>query len=180
MGQYHIVVDLSKREWLNPHRLGCGLKLLEQLDTVGGTPTALFILLACSNGRGGGDFPDGAHWEVKEKKSVLTIDKPQIADLAKKFIGRWAGDRIAVVGDYAEDGDLQPQDEASTIYKKCFNKCNGEEFKDITDEMLPLVAYICEVEYEGDGWRDVKKIGGGKIPSKVLSRYGSSNTRKRG
>ena len=79
MGQYHITVNLDKREFINPHLLGDGLKLWEFGSSGdGGVMMALSMLLACSNGRGGGDYPD--HNE--------------------DVIGRWAGDRIAIVGDY--------------------------------------------------------------------------------
>ena len=76
MGQYHKVYNLDKEEYFQDDYL----KLLEQISTRGST-TALFMLVANSSGRGGGDFDD------------------------HKFIGRWAGDRIVVQGDYAEPGD---------------------------------------------------------------------------
>ncbi|MGH9353483.1 MAG: hypothetical protein ACRD2G_15205, partial [Terriglobia bacterium] len=55
MGQYHIVVNLDKKTYLNPNHLGDGLKLLEFGDG-GATLTALAILLAKDNGRGLGDL----------------------------------------------------------------------------------------------------------------------------
>ena len=58
MGQYHLTVNLDKKEFLMPHKLGVGLKLREQLGSRDSTPDALFILLACSNGYGGGDLGD--------------------------------------------------------------------------------------------------------------------------
>lgn len=76
MGQYHKVYNLDKEEYFRADFL----KLLEQISTRGST-TALFMLVVNSNGRGGGDFDD------------------------HEFIGRWAGDRIVVQGDYAEPGD---------------------------------------------------------------------------
>ena len=81
MGQYHEVYNLDKKERIHPHEIDNGLKLYEQVGHIGSTSTALFALLANSNGRGGGDFP--------------------VHDL----IGHWAGDRILVQGDYAEQGD---------------------------------------------------------------------------
>jgi len=90
MGQYHQVVNLDKHEKLYPHVLGDGLKLMEFGCSSDGTMTALAILLAgsCKGGpRGGGDFPH---------------EHPMSSVLA----GRWAGDRIAIIGDYAEDGDV--------------------------------------------------------------------------
>ena len=81
MGQYHEVYNLDKKERIHPHEIDNGLKLYEQVGHIGSTSTALFALLANSNGRGGGDFP------------------------AHDLIGHWAGDRILVQGDYAEQGD---------------------------------------------------------------------------
>lgn len=97
MGQYHLPVNLTKREFIHPHKLGCGLKLWEQAGTDLGTGSALIMLCACSNGRGGGDF----------------------ADEHENVIGRWAGDRIAWVGDYAEYDDLPHGYNADLIYSLC-------------------------------------------------------------
>jgi hypothetical protein len=43
MGQYHVVVNLTKREFIHPHKLGSGLKLWEQIASGanGGTGAAL-------------------------------------------------------------------------------------------------------------------------------------------
>lgn len=88
MGQYHEVYNLDKKERIHPHRIDNGLKLYEQVGHIASTSTALFALLANSNGRGGGDFPK------------------------HDLIGHWAGDRILVQGDYAEhkDNGYQPAD----------------------------------------------------------------------
>jgi hypothetical protein len=82
MGQYHIPVNIDKREYLNPHKFGNGMKMLEW-GTGGGTVAGLTVLLACSHNRGGGDL----HGDI--------------GDIG----GRWAGDRIIVLGDYTEPGD---------------------------------------------------------------------------
>jgi len=96
MGQYHLVVNLDKFEYIRPHKIGVGLKAAEQLHSSASTPHLLFALTMCSNGRGGGDL-----------------------DRSSNLVGRWAGDRIAIVGDYAEDGDLPDQFEAGSIYGRC-------------------------------------------------------------
>ncbi len=107
MGQYHYVVNLDKRQFLMPHRFGDGLKLLEFASSSYGTLAALALVLAASTdggqGRGGGD-PHEPH----------------------PLIGSWAGDRLAIVGDYAEDaalsGRLGIEDPpASTIYTLCYS-----------------------------------------------------------
>lgn len=102
MGQYHKVFNLDKKEMLHPHRLYCGLKLYE-FATGGPVMAALSYLLACSPGRGGGDWDRG------------------------KLAGTWAGDRIAIVGDYAEPTDIPGMD-ASAIY-------DDESYKDISTEV---------------------------------------------
>jgi len=129
MGQYHYMVNLDKREFLHPHKLGDGLKRGEQINSHGGTMAALTMLLACSNGRGGGDVEENP------------------------MVGRWAGDRIAVVGDYAEDADLALEFAAGSIHDLC--EVGG--YRDISDEIKPLVERECQVRITGDGWR--KKDG---------------------
>jgi hypothetical protein len=94
MGQYHTVYNLTKREFIHAHQIGNGLKLMEQVGWHGATANALFVMLANSNGRGGGD---------------LHSEHP--------LIGYWAGDQILVQGDYAEPGDRSfvPEEELETF-----------------------------------------------------------------
>ena len=135
MGQYHLVVNLDKKEYLDPHKLGSGLKLWEQMANHPGTATALIPLLAVSNGRGGGDIhndPDN-------------------------IVGRWGGDRIAIVGDYGDDDDLPAEFEASKIY----NKCDEGEYTDISDMVAVLIERELEGKYTGSGWRRFKGAFGG-------------------
>jgi len=95
MGQYHYVVNLTKFEYIMPFKLGVGLKAREQLHSQASTPHALFLLTMCSNGRGGGDLPRNS------------------------IIGRWTGDKVAVVGDYSDAADLPEDFCANTIYCRC-------------------------------------------------------------
>lgn len=142
MGQYHMVVNLDKREYISPHKLGCGLKLWEQLANgdIGGTGGALLVLLACSNGRGGGDFDTGENWNGPEREfprdnthgGPMPEEYPAIA---ARTIGRWAGDRIAVVGDYAEDGDLAPEHHAGSVYTLCHDREEVEESAGYAEKM---------------------------------------------
>lgn len=116
MGQYHYVVNLDKKQFLHPHRFGDGLKLMEFGQSGGGTMTALAILLGVSSregGRGGGDF---------------RLDREGI-------VGSWGGDRIAIVGDYAEADDLAPEFQAEDIY----GRCGSGEFTDISAVVLALM-----------------------------------------
>jgi hypothetical protein len=76
MGQYHLVLNKTRKEFIHAHKLNSGLKLCEQIGWFKSPSTALFLLLANSNGRGGGDVADHS------------------------YVGRWAGDEIVVQGDY--------------------------------------------------------------------------------
>ncbi len=81
MGQYHKLYNIDKKEYVNGHNINNGLKLMEQCGWDKSTSTGLWLLLANSNGRGGGDA------------------------LKHPLVGSWAGDKIVVQGDYAEPGD---------------------------------------------------------------------------
>lgn len=115
MGQYHVTTNLSKKEFVHPHALGDGLKLIEQAGSgPGGIGSALILLLAASNGYGGGDF--------------CTADPNGV-------VGRWAGDQIAIVGDHAEPEDLAPEHEAEIVYDLC---STAEE---VSEQAIHLADY---------------------------------------
>ena len=139
MGQYHYVVNLTKREFIHPHKLGCGLKLWEQIANHPGTGAALIILLACSNGRGGGDLKDDP----------------------AGMIGRWAGDQIAVVGDYAENGDLPKQFKAKEIYRQCGDFERATPYRDISEDVAAVIERELGGKFKGDGWREWTPDDGG-------------------
>ena len=148
MGQYHLTVNLDKKEFLMPHKLGVGLKLREQTGFGNSIPDALFML-ACSNGKGGGDFQDNQN----------------------NIVGRWAGDRIAIVGDYAESTDLPMMWDAANIYSLCHeygDQCGGDgctadtssHYFDITDMVIPVMMLNDDrlfIDVASDGWRSRKR-----------------------
>lgn len=80
MGQYFIIANLDKKEYIDPRKFTAGAKLWE--ICVNTTAGVLPFLLRKSNDIGsGGDI----------KKNY-------------KNAGRWAGDRIAVIGDHDTTG----------------------------------------------------------------------------
>jgi hypothetical protein len=94
MGQYFYIVNMDKKEYLHPHHLGSGLKFWEILAT--NIPRLLAYLLR----------------ESEDSSSAGEIGKNA---------GRWAKDRIVIVGDYAE----------SHIYQDA-----QDNYKDISEELL--------------------------------------------
>lgn len=161
MGQYWYPVNLDKKEFVHPHSLGTGLKLWEQLANHPGTGAALVILCAAMpETRGGGDFDLHENWHGLERNLNIhaTIPGPMPDDypaIARAVIGRWAGDRIALIGDYAEDGDLPIEFQASTIY----DRCNEDgDYVDITEWVSKVIEHELQGKYVGTGWKDFQYI----------------------
>lgn len=143
MGQYWYPVNLTKKEFIHPHKLGSGLKLWEQLANAPGVGAALIILTAAMpERRGGGDLDNDG-------------------EIARRTIGRWAGDQIAIVGDYAERSDLPAKFKADSIYSRCRPHEDGCEIKgkhdhytDVTDDVCAVIEHELQGKFVGDGWRD--------------------------
>ena len=115
MGQYYLIANVDKKEYILPHDFDEGLKLMEFANpyNCGGTMSALAILLADGNGRGGGD---------------LYSDNP--------IIGSWKYNRIVVAGDYADYVDpTLPEGERKTLYTIA-----EEEYKNVSIPVLLAMA----------------------------------------
>ena len=106
MGQYFYIVNLDKKEFLHPHKLGSGLKFWEILSTK--VPQVLAYLLRQSNESGGGDITAG------------------------KTNGRWARDRIVIIGDYDESDLYTIANETYTDISLLVRK----DFEDLEDFSL--------------------------------------------
>lgn len=145
MGQYWYPVNLDKKEFIHPHKLGTGLKLWEQLANHPGIGAALIVLMAAMpEARGGGDFDLDANWhgperEVPGKHNAGPGPMPtKYPAIAKAVIGRWAGDRVVLVGDYAKNGDLpkakrRPGD---LPFSKVFSACHPKTKEVVNDDSI--------------------------------------------
>jgi hypothetical protein len=167
LGQYWLAVNLDRKEFVHGHRLGSGLKLWEMVANAPGVGAALIILTAAHpEERGGGDLNHAA-----------------LVGTNEQVIGRWAGNRIAIVGDYAEDGDipsdrLRPGDPAiSLIYGLCNRERDGQIdpetqdwlrkhnlsadscFTDVSDLVARQIEVELEGKYVGSGWREFVRSG---------------------
>ena len=144
MGQYHYLVNLDKRQFVHPNRIGNGLKLYEQINWRYATATALVMLLATSSkagGRGSGDFH---------------VEHP--------LVGAWAGDRVAFIGDYARPDDI-PGCNAKRIYQECKAACSWSEtaqakkcrrrWTNISAQVREMMIAEFGIRYVGDGWLDI-------------------------
>ena len=129
MGQYYIIVNLDKRQYINPHKFGDGAKLMEFALSSLGTKTALAALLSDGNGRGGGDI-----------------------DSQEPIIGSWAGDRIVVAGDYGDPFKFIPEDLQDKIFnialekvEEAYPKLSNKQKEQIAKEMCNLYFFAKEM-----------------------------------
>lgn len=141
MGQYYYVVNVDKKEYLDAHSFGDGLKLLEFGASGGGTMLGLAVLLAQGNGRGGGDL-----------------------DSESPVIGSWVGDRVIIAGDYADPWvdpqDLtagEPEKDAPNLYRLA-----SESYKNISDAVL--AALLDDEWLAEDFGKIVGQFGRGPLP----------------
>ena len=128
MGQYHVLVNLDKKEVVTPHGLGLGLKQWEHIGVEGSLPDAMYVLTMTSPARGGGDLPETG------------------------ISGRWAGDRVLIVGDYTEDSDLPSYPNFGKVYGE------SENWNDITDFVADAFKTIFNLNITGDGWKRREKV----------------------
>jgi hypothetical protein len=134
MGQYHHPVCIEAEEGLKPSGMDNGLKEGEQGFSRPGTPSAI-VALVCARG---GNMP---------------------ADCSQSpLVGRWAGKRVVVQGDYAEDSDVQGWQgpPLSTLYramtppeerrpKKDWRRT--PLYADITREARDFLEAACNIRY---------------------------------
>lgn len=150
MGQYHYICNLDKREYLDPHGFGDGLKLMEFGQSASGVMTGLALLLAVSNGpdgRGGGDWhrwTGGPGYEGRE----VTLPENHEA-LAEHIPGRWGGDRIAIIGDYREVDDIPGMELTDTPWS------DDSDWVDISIAVVDAIMcdyYVVESYAPRDKW----------------------------
>ena len=111
MGQYHYLANLDTKEFVT---LG-GAKQYEQTFYNGDLAHAMYLLTMTSPARGGGDWAE------------------------TNISGRWAGDRVVIIGDYTEDSDLPDYPNASKAYSDI--QQNGTN---ITDEVREALEKVLE------------------------------------
>ncbi len=145
MGQYHHPVCIETEEGLDPAGMDSGLKEGEQGFNRPSTPAAI-VALVCARG---GNMP---------------------ADCSQSpLIGRWAGKRVLIQGDYAEDDDIPgwKSPRLSNLYramrpveerkpKKDWRSV--PVFTDITRDACAFLEAACNVRYfehgtDLQGWR---------------------------
>jgi len=116
MGQYHKLINITKKEYIVGHEIGIMLKHYEQIGFEGSMADVLYCLMIAQGNdpRGGGDVS------------------------GHKYIGRWTGDDVAIVGDYydCELGDNHK-------YYKLYDEVEADkDYKNISPSIRSMLRVI--------------------------------------
>jgi len=135
LGQYFVIANLDKKEFVNPHVLGCGLKLMEQVGVEFGTGSVLLLLLS------------------SDSREAYPSKDP--------IVGSWCGDRIVVAGDYnyphvyAGCCPLEEREELMSEENR-FPLTEDDFFTDISLKIAKVIEEVLEGEFYGSGWRNFR------------------------
>lgn len=150
MGQYFKAVNLDKREVVCPWCLSGGAKLWEWAVNAHG---AVFtLLLRKSTGSGGGDYnvPGPYIVELSDSSQDLgyIIGKAAVREgmpapiPSHSIVGRWAGDRVALVGDYDDTFNWDDLDSYTNITRQVVNEWN--QFTELRESQLRFEPCGCK------------------------------------
>jgi len=145
MGQYHMPVSLTAKEFLYSHELDCGLKAWEIIANGESICAAVAGLIAVNPGNAPADLSNNL------------------------YVGRWAGHRLLCVGDYAENsdaanipnydgpplGDLYGMCDTDNLLPKPTRKGDGRDpnmFYNITPQLRGLIEQACSVRFVPHDW----------------------------
>ncbi len=167
MGQYYIIVNLNRREYISPSTFGDGAKLLEFGCSSDGLMLGLALLTASGNGRGGGDLTRSA-CETKpatfEPESWERIESEWLSDydhanrripgahtvrhrtITPSIVGSWAGDPIVTAGDYMDQAKYMTPEEYVEGLEWQFHEDFAYQNKLLT-EREPPHARLSHAEY---------------------------------
>jgi len=115
MGQYHKLINITKKEYVVGYDIGILAKHYEQIGFEGSMADVLYCLMIAQGDdrRGGGDVS------------------------GHKLIGHWAGDNVAIVGDYyTEDTD-------SAFWKNLYDEVETDKhYKNISPSIRSMLRAV--------------------------------------
>ena len=115
MGQYHKLINTTKKEFVVGHDIGIMAKHYEQIGFEGSMADVLYCLMIAQGDdrRGGGDVS------------------------GHKFIGRWTGDQVAIVGDYYDQHTDKPE------YKALYDLVESDKhYKNISPSIRSMLRAV--------------------------------------
>ena len=115
MGQYHKLINITKKEFVVGYDIGILAKHYEQIGFEGSMADVIYCLMIAQGDdrRGGGDVS------------------------GHKFIGRWAGDNVAIVGDYYDQHTDKPE------YKALYDLVETDKhYKNISPSIRSMLRAV--------------------------------------
>ena len=115
MGQYHKLINVTKKEYVSGFDIGMMAKHYEQIGFQGAMADVLYCLMIAQGNdyRGGGDVS------------------------GHKLIGHWAGDHVAIVGDYYEEKKDNPK------YRNLYHIVDDDRhYKNISPSIRSMLRVI--------------------------------------
>ena len=143
MGQYFRIVNLDKKEWIEPPSKLWELCANNEVRMLG-------YLLATNNPDGTSvikwfDNPEEAKKQYGEGFTVIHYDKKYghgYGRIKQEYFGHWCGDRIAVIGDYAPNYATNYTRDMPTFEELK----ESSEYKEITREVAEEFNLFIELE----------------------------------
>lgn len=142
MGQYFAAANIDKKEFVCPWCVGGVAKLWEWAANPWG---AIFtLLLRKSTGSGGGDYygyrtqnlelaDQNSSDIAKSIASIAALEGRPIPHPGDAVVGRWAGDRVVLVGDYDD----------SKLWDELYDK---KTYRNISAELVPVWNDFIEID----------------------------------
>ena len=115
MGQYHKLINITKKEFVVGYDIGILAKHYEQIGFEGSMADVLYCLMIAQGNdyRGGGDVS------------------------GHKAIGRWVGDHVAIVGDYYDEKTDKLK------YRNLYDEVeNDKDYKNISPSIRAMLRVI--------------------------------------
>lgn len=138
MGQAHRIANLDRHEYLDPNAFEFASSQLCALNGSDGAMWGMTLLVAASNGKGSGDFSpvdggSGVEPQEPDERTQALLD----------LVGRWAGQRVAIIGDYfdANTGNEYRVDEPADVWKLMSRQ---EGWVDISEHVVDLIELDAE------------------------------------
>ncbi len=110
MGQYYLIVNIDKNEFIQPHSFGDGMKLGEQNKTI----HLLRILI-------------GKRKKSYNKRWSILLNDRELIKIPYLLPGSWSGNKIVFAGEYNDDN----------LYNEVIENLNGK-YTDISEYLYEL------------------------------------------
>jgi hypothetical protein len=116
MGQYYLIVNTDKNEFIHPHSFGDGMKLGEQNKTI----HFLRILI-------------GPRKNSKDKQWSVVLNNKELIKIPYLLPGSWSGNKIVFAGEYNDDN----------LYNEVIENFGGK-YTDISEYLYQLGGKNCK------------------------------------